>query len=331
MKDGQKDFFVGEPPTPEDFMSFGGKIPMERINPKFRPVFEIPGFNAMTLMRLGDALAKENPALDPIPVFPSSNWMIEQQPEGKEYFSCPLLPLPMPIGGKLQVGRKALRNCLDAELLDWLYSEESKDPVVYVAFGTIVKGFKGVVRRIQEALDGGSWRVLWALPKDLQSFLPENLPKDRWRVEHFVNQKDVLRCERVKLFLSHCGMNSTMESMASGVPMVCHPFFMDQYEWARTVRSNLRAGIEVHKFHSDAKAIRGAIQEILDNPSYKANAMAVARRLRAQYEGMKKVLGAGMCPKANLGPGSTTIAAYILCLLKGKDPSFLYNVVHGTA
>eukprot|EP00415_Alexandrium_ostenfeldii_P002922 UN2922 len=126
-------------------------------------------------------------------------------------------------------------------------------------------------------------------------------------------------------------MNSTMEAMAAGVPMVCHPFFMDQFEWARTVRQRLRAGIEVHKFDSDAKAIRGAIQEVLDDPNYKFSAMAVARRLRAEYEAVKKRLGPTMSPKANMGPGATTIAAYILTLLKGQDASFLVNMVHAKA
>jgi len=334
VQQSSTDIFIGAPPTAEEFMASGGKIDMDTINPAYRPLFEIKGMGLPMLMRLGDAMSKDNPALNPINVFPSSEWMIEQKPRGKEhqeFFSCPLLPLPLPIAGKLQVGRAALRNCLSADLLDWLFLEESKDPVVYVAFGTIVKGFKGVIERLAKALDGGSWRVLWALPKDLQAHLPADLPQDRWRVEAFVNQKDVLRCERVKCFLSHCGMNSTLEALASGVPMVCHPFFMDQFEWARTVRSHLRAGIEVHKFDSDADAIRGAIREVLEDPLYRVNASAVARRLRAQCESLKRLLGPSMAPRANLGPGATTIAAYMLCLLKGKDPSFLYDMVHTPA
>jgi len=126
-------------------------------------------------------------------------------------------------------------------------------------------------------------------------------------------------------------MNSTTEALASGVPIVCHPFFMDQFEWARTVRSHLRAGIEVHKFDSDADAIRGAIKEVLTDPSYGRNARAVSRRMRAHYESLKRELGPALCPKANLGPGATMIAALMLCLLKGKDPAFLFELVHSAA
>ena len=56
-----------------------------------------------------------------------------------------------------------------------------------------------------------------------------------WRVEPFVPQRAVLAHAAVRGFVSHCGANSTHEAIASGVPMLCVPFFCDQYEWAASV------------------------------------------------------------------------------------------------
>lgn len=35
--------------------------------------------------------------------------------------------------------------------------------------------------------------------------------------------------ERIKLFFSHCGLNSVIEAAKSGVPMLCLPLFGDQF------------------------------------------------------------------------------------------------------
>ena len=67
-------------------------------------------------------------------------------------FCSPLLPLPQPLeGGRLQRDRANFEATLApvaTELLEWLFSEDTK-PIVYVAFGSIVRPKKA--QRI------GSW------------------------------------------------------------------------------------------------------------------------------------------------------------------------------
>ena len=90
------------------------------------------------------------------------------------------------------------------------------------------------MRRIVDALDKGFWKVIWALPKQFQHLIPRKLG-DKWLVMNFVPQFDLLRSGLVSTFLSHCGGNSTIESLCQGVPMVGMPFLGDQYEWCEAM------------------------------------------------------------------------------------------------
>merc|ERR1712190_68966 len=185
----------------------------------------------------------------------------------------------------------------------------------------------GIIDRLFEALKGGKWRVLWALPSDNHSWIPEDISPSAWRIESFVPQIDILRCDRVKCFVSHCGANSTMECLSAGVPMVCHPFYLDQYEWARTVTQSLGAGIQIDKLEADASVVRLAVSEILENPSFAANAQAVSNRLHAQNQALQKVLGRAMIPKETMGPGVCVVAAAVVSLLKGKHPKVIIDLL----
>jgi len=261
------------------------------------------------------------PADPPMLFYPSSNVLHSCKHYKHEMFTGAFLPLPKPVEGVVQHGRSAFTKTIAPELLDWIFSENT-DPVVYVAFGTIVSKFLNstFVERLVEALDGGAWRVILVLPKALQAFLPSGLDESRWRVESFAPQGEILRCERTRCFISHCGANSTMESVSSGVPLVCMPFYMDQFDWSWTVRRGCRAGVQID-CHSEASVIRAAVSEVLTDSSYREAALAISHRMARQSDSLMRILGPGMAPKARLGPGVSVTAAVIIALLKGRKPA----------
>mmetsp|Transcript_86367 Transcript_86367/g.268311 ORF Transcript_86367/g.268311 Transcript_86367/m.268311 type:complete len:454 (-) Transcript_86367:25-1386(-) len=323
-------------------------------------------------------------------LLPSPGFFHASKPEFWEVYCMPFLPLPsLGANGAPQHGRAELEGSIGKDLLDWLFDEESDDPIVYVAFGTIVSQFnsRALVERLVEALANAPWRVLLVLPDSTRALLPKDgddnlwrwtvlgaevaksvlekggqvregdifeeeqlaqlgkaIPKlrtraavaelglivesrahtsalqpSRFRVESFVPQVHVLRCERVRVFVSHNGANSTLESMACGVPMLCTPFYLDQYDWANTVRQNLRAGIQVDKILTDAAALRGAVRELLEEPAYRRNAQAVAKRIAAQSALLARALGPAMEPKASMGPGLSVLGALCVSHVKRQD------------
>nr|CAB3474174.1 unnamed protein product [Digitaria exilis] len=67
---------------------------------------------------------------------------------------------------------------------------------------------------------------------DLESLLPEGfLERTRERgfvVRNWAPQSEVLRHRSIGAFVTHCGWNSVLEGIASGVPMICWPLYAEQ-------------------------------------------------------------------------------------------------------
>lgn len=68
---------------------------------------------------------------------------------------------------------------------------------------------------------------------------------DRGFVTGWCPQEEVLGHAAVGGFLTHCGWNSMMESVCSGVPMLCLPFFADQNLNCRYACVEWGIGVEI--------------------------------------------------------------------------------------
>jgi UDP:flavonoid glycosyltransferase YjiC (YdhE family) len=69
----------------------------------------------------------------------------------------------------------------------------------------------------------------------------------------------VLAHPSIGVFLTHCGWNSTIESICGGVPVICWPFFADQQINCRYACTTWGIGMEVNH---DVK--RGEIEELVN-------------------------------------------------------------------
>ncbi len=146
-------------------------------------------------------------------------------------------------------------------------------PLIYASFGTTQnrnRHLYDAVAKVTAHLDaqvvlslGGAETV--ELPREL----PENL-----LVVPFAPQLEIL--EQAVLTITHAGMNSTLESLAAGVPMVAVPIAHDQpgvaarIEWTGT-------GVRIPAAECEPARLRNAVETVLGKASFRESARRFQR------------------------------------------------------
>ncbi|GAV63586.1 LOW QUALITY PROTEIN: UDPGT domain-containing protein, partial [Cephalotus follicularis] len=117
--------------------------------------------------------------------------------------------------------------------LEWLDSKEP-NTVGYVNFESLADITSQQLVEFSWGLANGKHTFLWVIRSDLvigeftilpPEFLSEN--KERGLTASWCPQEKVLSHPTIGGFLTH-GLNSTMETLSSGAPMICWTFFTDR-------------------------------------------------------------------------------------------------------
>lgn len=152
----------------------------------------------------------------------------------------------------------------DTGCLEWL-NKHKPCSVVYVNFGSITVMTAEQLKEFAWGLANSMHPFLWVIRPDLVSgekaILPEGFisqTKDRGVLASWCPQEKVLSHPSVGVFLTHSGWNSTLESICSGVPMICWPFFAEQPTNCRYVCTKWEIGLEI-----DAKVRRDEVESLV--------------------------------------------------------------------
>lgn len=139
----------------------------------------------------------------------------------------------------------------DRTCLEWLDKQE-ENSVVYVNYGSVTLISEQHLREFAWGLANSKHPFLWIVRPDIamgeSAILPKDFieeTKDRCLITSWCPQDEVLSHPSVGVFLSHCGWNSTLESISEGVPMICWPFFAEQQTNCRYVCMEWEMGLEV--------------------------------------------------------------------------------------
>lgn len=185
--------------------------------------------------------------------------------------------------------------------IEWLDCQPTGS-VVYVSFGSTGALSVEQTAELAAGLEDSGHRFLWVVrmpsldgehadwglkprgdKKDPLAWLPEGfLERTRGRglvVPSWAPQARVLSHPATAAFVSHCGWNSAMESVSSGVPMVAWPLHSEQCINALVLSENAGVALRLRVRAADGlvgrEEVAAAVRELMEGE----NGRAVRRRM----------------------------------------------------
>jgi zeaxanthin glucosyltransferase len=148
------------------------------------------------------------------------------------------------------------------------YELLSGELIIYASLGTVQNRLQWLFEHIAEACHGLNAQLIISKGSNKNSIDLSNLPGKPIVVD-YAPQYEILK--RSALTITHAGMNTALESLSAGVPMVAIPITNDQpgiasrIDWTRT-------GIMLPLKKASVKNLRTAIKNVLTEPSFKERA-----------------------------------------------------------
>ena len=138
--------------------------------------------------------------------------------------------------------------------------------VIVVSFGSWLDDLpQDTLEKMLEAFGNVRQNVLWKYNGNVPECIPKNVEIVTW-----FEQNDVLGHPKVKLFISHGGLNSLIESVYHGVPMALLPIGIDQYtNAALAVDKGIAVVLKIGRL--TALELTSAIEQVLVDRSYRNN------------------------------------------------------------
>ncbi|XP_062022029.1 anthocyanidin 3-O-glucosyltransferase 5-like [Rosa rugosa] len=164
----------------------------------------------------------------------------------------------------------------DAECLAWL-DQQPPDSVLFIVLGSGGTLTAAQLTEFAWGLELSQQRFIWVVRKptdasasatffnvggdanDPKSYLPEGFVERTHGVglvvRSWASQVAILRHRSTGGFLSHCGWNSSLESMTYGIPMIAWPLYAEQRANATMLAEEV--GVAVKPVKGDGKTVIG--------------------------------------------------------------------------
>ncbi|RTL43651.1 MAG: glycosyl transferase [Candidatus Melainabacteria bacterium] len=147
---------------------------------------------------------------------------------------------------------------------------ESK-PTLYISLGTAFNGNSEFYNMCFKAFSDTKWQVVQSIGNRLKLEQLDPVPNN-FIVSPYVPQLDVLK--RSDIFVTHGGMNSVMEGLSNGVPLVVVPQSGEQMLSAQRVEQ-LGIGLALHPRDVTVSSLRKAVEQISSQSSYRERASSL--------------------------------------------------------
>ncbi|XP_044082137.1 UDP-glucuronosyltransferase 2B31-like isoform X4 [Neovison vison] len=182
-------------------------------------------------------------------------------------FPRPLLPNFEFVGGLHCKPAKPLPK----EMEEFVQSSGENGIVVFTLGSMVTNLPEEKANVIASALAQIPQKVLWRFTGKK----PDNLGPNT-RLYDWIPQNDLLGHPKTKAFVTHGGTNGIYEAIHHGIPMVGIPLFADQPDnLAHMKAKGAAVSLDFHTLSSTD--LLNALRMVINNPSYKENAMRLSR------------------------------------------------------
>lgn len=163
--------------------------------------------------------------------------------------------------------------------VQWPVAQSDYSPVtrIYISLGTLRNNDPDFYRMCFAAFSAPHWSVVMSVGDQIDLHTLEPIPGN-FVVKASVPQTALL--PHADVFVTHGGLNSTMESLYYGVPLVVLPSIKEQQTTAERVR-DLQLGLILDRTHLTAEALHEAVMTILQNESIRNSVHQIKDTIRS--------------------------------------------------
>ena len=159
--------------------------------------------------------------------------------------------------------------------------------LLYISLGSVFNNQPEFYRQCFEAFEILPWQVVLSIGKHTDSTTLGPVPAN-FLLSPYVPQLDIL--PHTRLFVTHAGANSVMESIYFGVPMVLIPQQPEQYMNAQRV-VELGMGVLLEKENLTPQTLRDAVERVDSDATYHEHVQQMQQSLRSAG-GYQRAVGA---------------------------------------
>jgi MGT family glycosyltransferase len=161
---------------------------------------------------------------------------------------------------------------------DFPWQQLTGEPIVYASMGTLQNGLIDIFRSITQAAIGlKELQFVLAVGGQLDPKQLGDIPANVVVVSH-APQIEILR--RSSLCITHAGLNTVLESLSSGVPMLALPITNDQPGVAARI-ANKKVGVVISPDQAAPENFVAAIKRVLGDSTFRDNVRTMQEAIRS--------------------------------------------------
>ncbi|KAG7567386.1 UDP-glucuronosyl/UDP-glucosyltransferase [Arabidopsis thaliana x Arabidopsis arenosa] len=191
----------------------------------------------------------------------------------------------------------------DDYCMEWL-DKQARSSVVYISFGSILKSSENQVETIATALKNRGVPFLWVIrPKkkaENVNVLQKMVKEGQGVVIEWGQQEKILRHVAISCFVTHCGWNSTIETVVTGVPILAYPTWFDQPLNARLLVDMFGIGVRMSNDVVDGELKVAEVESCIEAVTNGPAAVNMRRRAAELKQAARSAMAPGGSSDRNL-------------------------------